>query len=147
VKVEIEIPEDDLFFAAYVLKHLIRGLALGCRPLFVGPNALPSLYSPEAGIRFEEEPTHGSGVERFRLPTEVYRRKRGDCDGLSLYRLAELLAKGEPVDSTIADYLGDGGMHAQVRWLNTRAIEDPAINLGAPYDWPVEFLFDHPTKD
>jgi hypothetical protein len=140
MKLEIEIPDDNLPFAAYLLKHLIRGLALGCRPLFLGPNALPSLYDTD--IVFAEEPTHGSGVERFRLPTEVYRRKRGDCDGLSLYRLAELLAKNEPVDSTIADYLQDGGMHAQVRWLNTGMIEDPAINLGAPYDWPETFLFD-----
>ena len=144
MRVEIEIPDGDPEFSAYVVRHLLQGLALGCRPLFVGPSALPPLY--KSGVRFAEEPTHGSGVERFRLPSEVFDQMFGDCDGLTVYRLAEELAKGSPVAATIGDFEGSGAMHAQVRWKDSGRIEDPAILLGSPTDWPHWFLYDKQEK-
>lgn len=141
MRIEIEIPESNPLLASYLIKHILRGVALGCRPLFVGPNALPPLY--ESGFVFKEDPNYGSGIERFRLPVEVAAAGFGDCDGLSVYELSRLLATGEDPDAdiSIGDYMGDGGMHAQIR-RGDGSIEDPSVKLGAKADWPDWFLYD-----
>lgn len=140
MQVRIEIPDNNPELARYIIKHLIHGLALGCRPFFLGPNALPSLYDTD--ITYQEEPSHGSGIEEFRLPCFVAAMGKGDCDGLSLYQLSYYLAHEQPVNATVADYMGDGSMHAQIRWQDTNEVEDPAIARGSPYDWPEKFLYD-----
>lgn len=72
---------------------------------------LPPLYSTRILARMD--PGYGSGVELFRTPLETYAAGRGDCDGLSLYRLAELRAQA--IDATArVDWIG-GDMHARVR--------------------------------
>lgn len=136
---EIDISDDDPIFAAEMLRRIVDGMAMASIPLFRGPDSLPRLE--DSGIYFREEPSHGSGVERFRMPDFTYARGWGDCDGLVIYRLGELMAQGIRARSTIADWSGVGAMHAQIRLPNGR-IEDPSLKLGAVNQWPDDFTFD-----
>lgn len=140
-KIEIEIPETNPLLASYIIKHVLRGLALGCRPLFVGPDALPPLK--ETDVFYKEEKSLGSGVQQFRLPTYTLARGWADCGSLSVYELARKLATGEDprADVTVADYHGLGNMHAQLR-EGSGAIKDYSVELGAKADWPDWFLYD-----
>lgn len=135
----------------FLVKHMIDGIAKGVVPSFLGANRLPYLY--ESGIRYQEEPTHGTGIEYFDVPQVCLQRGWGDCDDLIIYRVAELLSQGVAAECSIADYKGAGGMHAQVRlplgcstpWSvdSPRGpIEDPSLILGAENHWPEKFTFD-----
>lgn len=139
MRVEIDVPDDNPPLAALIVRHVLEGLAMGARPLFWGPNALPPLY--ESGIYFKPEAAHGSGVEPFRMPSYSLSRGYADCDGLVVYRLSELYAQGIPAGASVADFPGNGNMHAQIR-LPDGSIEDPAIILGAENQWPSDFTFD-----
>lgn len=110
---------------AHFAKCTIEGLARGCVP-FARDWSLPPLY--KAGIRFQQEPNHGSGFEDWALPNVVYARGWGDCDDLVIYRLWELHCQG--VHATCnAEWVGNG-VHVRVR-LPNGTIEDPSILLGA----------------
>lgn len=124
---------------AAILCHLVDGMGWAAKGFFEGPNPYPSLA--ESGIIFREHPAHGSGVEWFELPDILLARGWGDCDGLTVYRLGELRAKGIRCRPTIGDYSGLGSMHAQVR-LDTGEVEDWSMRLGATTDWPLDFLYD-----
>lgn len=128
------VPRD---FAEAVRRH-IEGVARAAAPFF-SSGALPPLRS--SGIRYALHPQHGSGIVWIEHPATTYRLGRGDCGALAAYRMAELLARGERnVGASVADWLGNGDTHAQVR--RGRKIEDPSIECGAEADWPVSFLFD-----
>jgi hypothetical protein len=126
---------------AWFVKSSIEGFARGWAPAFRRMK-LPPLY--ESGIRFEYEPTHGSGDEDFATPLDTLERGWGDCDDLVIYRLCELYAptvsftqKGNPVvvDSRAGgcscEWTGES-MHVQVR-LRNGTLEDPAVLLGAQW--------------
>lgn len=141
--IQIEVPEDYPPLTRYIVKHVLDGLALGCRPYFVGPNALPPLYDTSA--RYILEPSYGSGVQKFRLPPDVLARGGADCGSLSVYEVARRQAMGQKCEISIADYTGDNAMHSQIRDPSLRGptdIDDPSIRLGAQADWPQTFLYD-----
>lgn len=131
---------DHPIFARYFVREVMQGAALGCRPLFVGEHALPPLYSIP-GVRYQWDPGYGSGVERMPLPGEVFRAKGGDCNALVLYEVARRQAARQKDAVSIADWTGTGGMHAQIRRPDGE-IEDPSVRLGAPVNWPRNFLYD-----
>ena len=139
MRLVFDIPDDDPVFARYLVRHILQGAADGCRPLFVGPGALPPLYG--SGIVYQEDPAYGSGIERFHLPFEVAAKGVGDCNDLVLYEVARRRAKRGNDSVTIADYIGNGSMHAQIR-RGDGTVEDPSIRLGAQADWPTNFLYD-----
>lgn len=110
------LPVNDL---ADVLREIANALAR-----FSGPRmarwGLAPLY--ESGVRVQADPEHGSGIERFRLPYQVAANRWGDCDGLAVYRISELLSRGRPASCRI-DWVGHE-MHARVR-TGPQTIEDP----------------------
>jgi len=143
MKIEIDVPEGNPAFARYLVRHVLQGLALGCRPLFVGPHALPPLA--QTGVRYQFDPEYGSGTERFRLPPAVLASGSGDCNDLCVYEVARRRAHGLKDSISVADYTGTGQMHAQIRRPDG-TIEDPSIALGAPHDWPEWFLYDQKSR-
>ncbi len=110
---------------AVLVKALIDGAARGCALLWPRWN-LPPLY--KAGIRYQREPQHGTGLEDFCLPPITFHQKWGDCDDLVIYRVAELIAHGEAAECK-ADWI-NGELHVLVR-RGDKSIEDPSIALGA----------------
>lgn len=139
VATKLELATLPLPRVATILKCLVDGFGWAAKGFFEGPAPYPSLQN--SGIRFQEHPAHGSGVEWFELPDVTLARGYADCDGLTIYRLGELHAKGIQCESTIADWQGLGGMHAQVRLANGE-VEDWSMLLGAHSDWPEDFLYD-----
>jgi len=89
-------------------------------------NPLPLLY--ESGIRYQPEPWAGQGTEEWANPYDVYERGWGDCDDLVLYRVAELIAKGEPATVQTMWKRGTKRHHVRVRRANGR-VEDPSLIL------------------
>lgn len=124
----------------WAVKCYADGLGRAYAPLFT-MGLLPPLYSPEAGIVYREAPEHGGGWEDFSNPLVVLRRGWGDCNQLCTYLLAQLLAAGIPAETSIADWQETGSMHQQIR-LPDGTIEDPSMKLGAPNQWPENFLYD-----
>lgn len=114
---------------AWIVKCTIEGLAAAARP-FLRSRGVPPLY--ESGVRFQMEPNHGR-FEEFALPWTTWERGWGDCDDLVIWRIAEL-----PGATCATKWLGNE-FHVQVR-LRSGKIEDPAIRLGAPFNWPIEHL-------
>lgn len=57
---------------------------------------LPPLY--ETGVHFKPEPWAGLGTEEWASPYTVFERNWGDCDDLSLFRCAQLLAHDVPAN-------------------------------------------------
>jgi hypothetical protein len=137
--VQIEVPDGDPELTRYIVRHILQGAALGCRPFFVGPHALPPLY--DTPVRYDLEPSYGSGKQVFRLPPDVLSRGRADCGSLCIYEVARRQARRKSDSVSIADWLGDNSMHAQIRRPDG-SIEDPSIQLGAVADWPASFLYD-----
>lgn len=111
---------------AHFAKCTIEGIARGCVPL-ARSWQLPPLY--ESGIKFRQEPGHGSGYEDWALPNVTFQRGWGDCDDLVIYRLWELYCAGQIKAACNAEWLGNG-VHVRVR-LPNGTIEDPSILLGA----------------
>ncbi|MCH9730980.1 MAG: hypothetical protein K0U84_15100 [Actinomycetia bacterium] len=112
-------------FTAYLTTQLINGLAHGYLP-FLRLNPLPPLY--RSGVRYQLEPNHGAGWEEYADPWTVYARKWGDCDDLNLWRVMELLAKGEKKAQARAEWSGNQ-VHVLVRRGNGK-LEDPSKILG-----------------
>lgn len=110
---------------AYFAKCAIEAFARGSVPM-AGIWKLPPLY--RSGIRYQQEPNHGSGNEDFKLPNVTYADKWGDCDDLVIYRVWELLCQGE--QASCRAVWQDNAVHVLVRRANG-ALEDPSILLGA----------------
>jgi hypothetical protein len=110
---------------AWLVQHVIEALALSCVPCWSRWN-LPPLY--ESGVRFALPESHGSGAEVFYFPPDTYREGKGDCDRLTIWRMAELLAQGVPVHCR-ARWIGDD-LHVTVVFPDGQE-EDPSKVLGA----------------
>lgn len=109
--------------AAFFVKKFLEGVAAGCLPCWERWG-LPPLY--ESGIRFELPPNHGTGAELTLLPPVTYAMGVGDCDRLTVYRLAELYHAGVPA-AAVVEWRGPA-MHAMIR--TRRGLEDPSELLG-----------------
>ena len=118
---------DTIEHRTNILRMLLQGLALGSA---IGweQKRLPPLY--QSDVRYQFEPQHGTGIEEFALPEQVFQRKWGDCDDLVIYRVAELTAAGEPATVVVTWPEGTGNLHVMVRRGNGQ-LEDPSILLGA----------------
>lgn len=111
-------------------------MAVGAHPSF-GSWGLPPLY--ESGVVYELEPEHGSGLEQFDLPPEVYRRRWGDCDDLVIWRLLEHWS-GVPTSQLLSDIAASAVARCRCVWNGHRLhvlirlpngeVEDPSRKLG-----------------
>lgn len=61
----------------------------------------PPIYT--SGVRFRSEPQEGTGVELYQTIPEVIAQGWGDCDDLTGWRCAELLASGERADCALLE--------------------------------------------
>jgi hypothetical protein len=111
---------------ALYIKRVIEGHAYGCVEAYRSWN-LPQLY--QSGTRFAYEPQHGNGLEMFDLPLTTFRRGWGDCDDLVIWRICELVARGEK--ATCKTAYRNNALHVQVRRADG-SVEDPSVILGAP---------------
>lgn len=125
LRVSTDVVGFDHKSLAWYVKSLIEGNAYGCAHAFASWN-LPALY--RSGVAFRLEPEHGSGNEWFDLPLTVYRRGWGDCDDLCIWRICELVARGER--ATCKANFRHNALHVQVRREDGR-VEDPSVLLGA----------------
>lgn len=121
---DIPIDEDGPRAAKELLDCLARIWARRMRRV-----PFPKLYS--AGIRYRIEPNAGT-FEQWKSPVQTFESGWGDCDDLTIYRVAELLAVGEGAESQVVSQTTPIGirMHARVARGNG-AEEDPSIILGA----------------
>jgi DNA-binding transcriptional ArsR family regulator len=83
---------------------------------------LPPLY--EAGVRYDRRDPN----ERWQLPTETMARRRGDCEDLASWRVAELRASGERAHVGVRR-TGPRVLHAVVV-RGDGSVEDPSKRLG-----------------
>lgn len=121
---DIPIDEDGPRAAKELLDCLARIWARRMRRV-----PFPSLYS--AGVRYQVEPNAGT-FEQWKSPVQTFEDGWGDCDDLSLYRVAELLASNEAAETQVLAQSTPIGvrMHARVARANGSE-EDPSIILGA----------------
>lgn len=80
--VEVEVPATGETLAA-----LLEGL-VELNLVLMQRSALPPLY--RSGVRYQEE----DGTERWQTCEQTYKRKRGDCEDLCAWRVAELRRAG-----------------------------------------------------
>ena len=85
----------------------------------------PAIY--QSGVRFRPEPQAGSGVELYQTIPEVLAQGWGDCDDLTGWRCAELLAQGINADCGLVS-VGPRLWHAVVV-LPSGEREDVAGNI------------------
>lgn len=126
MRIVCEIPIDD--DGSKSVKELVEALArIWARRLRKLP--LPALY--RSAIRYEPE-QHQGKFEDWQSPIVTFERGLGDCDDLVIYRLAELLAKGENASVQVMSLRSASGvrMHVRVR-RGDGSVEDPSILLGA----------------
>lgn len=135
----ILVPEAPRSLGWYITRYTLQGFALGCRPYFVGRYALPPLI--ETGVVYRFDPEHGSGREPAVTPDVVLKRGWADCNDACVYEVARAQANGVNDQIAIADWMQDGQMHCQVRRANG-TIRDVAIEIGAPANWPVSYIYD-----
>jgi hypothetical protein len=95
---------------------------------------IPPLYG--SGVRFQNEPWAGKGVEEFADALTVIKRGWGDCDDLCAYRVGELWAHGDK-SARLRVYWriirGRPTFHVELRravGTPQEWIEDPARYLG-----------------
>ena len=84
--------------------------------------SLPPLY--KSGVVYRPEPNRGTGVEDFADPWTCLSRGWGDCDDLTIWRIAELIAAGEKMPPPQVRRAGIR-MHVLVRRASG-ALEDPS---------------------
>ncbi len=120
VQIPAGTPPQEL---AWIVKHVLEGLALGYAPTFRRLK-LPPLY--HSGVQFRRDPAHGSGREEFALPAVSYNLGWVDCDRAVLWRLCELLLAGEAATCRCAWRHNE--MHVLVR-RESGALEDPSLVL------------------
>lgn len=122
IVLDVPIDEDGPRAVKELLDTLIRiwGRRLRRFPL-------PPLY--RSAIIFRPDPRAGV-EERWRSPVETFEEGEGDCDQLTLYRGAELVASGENATvQCLAKRSAIGTkMHVLVRRGDGR-LEDPSILL------------------
>ena len=89
---------------------------------------IPALY--ESGVRYSREaaPARGPRHERFQTAAQVLRNRKGDCEDLAAYRVAELRLRGIAARPWVIRASGRV-FHVQVRYPDGR-IEDPSARLG-----------------
>ena len=122
---DIPIDEDGPRAAKELLDCLARIWARRMRRV-----PMPLLYG--SGIRYQLEPNAGT-FEQWKSPIQTFESGWGDCDDLTIYRVAELLARGERgAEAQVLAVTTPLGvkMHARV-WRGTGVAEDPSILLGA----------------
>jgi hypothetical protein len=83
----------------------------------------PNLY--QSGVRYRRE---RPGSEAWRLPSQVRASGHGDCEDLTIWRVAELRAQGIPARFDVVR-AGPRLWHAVVR-LPDGNTEDPSKRLG-----------------
>jgi hypothetical protein len=87
---------------------------------------LPPLY--RSGVKYNKQNPQACA---FRMPSDVKKRRNGDCKQLVLWRLAELAASGEKATPRVMWLNDRKGLQAHI--LIRRAdgdLEDPSVNLG-----------------
>lgn len=119
-------PRLDLPADPRLLEVILEAYARVARATLAGEalagEGLPPLY--QSGVRYQREPP---GSERWQLPDETYRRRRGDCEDLSVWRAAELQLAG--VDARPVVYrTGPRQLHVIVQ--TPGGYEDPSRVLG-----------------
>lgn len=89
---------------------------------------LPRLY--DTTVRYQHEPTAGSGLEFFDSPWTAHARGWADCDDAVLWRLAELKAGlSHATAATMREVNPETGrFHVALRRMSGR-IEDPSLIL------------------
>lgn len=87
------------------------------------PRRIPSVY--QTGIRYAVQP---NAPERFLTIPALLGRMRADCDQLAAWRVAELIAAGEPATIDVRR-MGPRMWHVFVRRASG-AIEDVSARLG-----------------
>jgi len=98
---------------------VLQALASHDAALIRAGHSLPPLY--DSGVRYEAEDSEGTGWEEIADPWLTLARMAGDCDDLLRWRLAELLAAGEPATPAI---LWTDTFHTAVRRADGQ-LEDP----------------------
>ena len=101
-------------------------LALDRAQAEIRAGKVPPLY--RSGVKYVSQP---KSTCAFIPPSEVYRRKGGDCKQLTLWRLAELRESGEHATPRVIWIPEPVGFkaHALLRRADGRP-EDPSVNLG-----------------
>lgn len=114
---------DELVSA---LRVLVFANVLWLRSRQSTRESVPPIYS--SGVLFRPEPQEGSGVELYQTIPEVLAQGWGDCDDVTGWRCAELIAQGvEGVDVALVSR-GPRTWHAVVKWPDGR-VEDVASRL------------------
>lgn len=84
----------------------------------------PKLYA--SGVRYSKD----RWGERFSdIPTTL-RRKRGDCEDLSCWRVAELLLEGVAASPYVLEQRGPRGPVFHIMVATGGGLEDPSARLG-----------------
>lgn len=131
LKVETTLPNWPPGFTANWAAETLTAWARAYAPWYT-LHPLPPLYSGRIVYRLPAN--HGSGVETFANPWQIARRGWGDCDGVTTYRLVELLVAGKQaraVPRTRAQWSGPN-VHVLVRVRpgdDDGAFEDPSLRL------------------
>jgi hypothetical protein len=117
---DIPLDENSPENVKILLETLARiwGRSLRRRPL-------PPLYN--SGVRYQREPNAGL-FEEWKSPAQCFEAGWGDCDDLTLWRAAELIAAGEAATVSVKGQPLPTGwkMHVRVRRASG-VIEDPSI--------------------
>jgi len=90
-------------------------------------NKLPLLYN--SGVRYKREPR---GEEKWRDAVHVFSEQHGDCEDLSMYRIAELRNSGRWAEPYIRFRVAPDGLliyHVMV-FRGKGKLEDPSKILG-----------------
>jgi hypothetical protein len=121
----LDIDTTDQQRAALAVCALLE-LSLDRARAEIRSGAVPPLY--KSGVKYVSQP---KSTCAFIPPSEVFRRKGGDCKQLTLWRLAELREAGEYATPRVIWIPEPKGFkaHALLRRKDGR-IEDPSVNLG-----------------
>ena len=113
----------DVPASAGVLEGTLEGLVCANIEL-LDRSPLPPLY--RSGVRYKRE---RPGRERWQTCEQVYSTRRGDCEDLAAWRVAELRRAGEVGALVIVTKTGPHLWHVRVLRESGR-IEDPSAMLG-----------------
>lgn len=109
--------------ASEILNALNDLVAVNEGILARNPGAIPPLY--RSGVRYQRE---ARGREDWQSIASVLARRKGDCEDLASWRVAELHAAGEAAARIVLSRRG-ALWHVRVRRANGQ-IEDPSKRLG-----------------
>lgn len=114
---------------ALTIRAILQAQADGVAREVLAGRPLPGLLY-HSGVRYRPEPQRGQGVEYFDDPWTVAARGWADCDDCVIWRVAELLVRGE--DASVVSHFLPPRYHVAVR-REAGAEEDPAKILIAMY--------------